>query len=474
MFGWPLIVLVVGCGKPVDTAPPPPDTVTDADADADADADTDADTDTDTDTDTGAVSCTRQSDNALRFDCAVRLDAAGPAELQVDGRVYRSDADATEHTVTLWGLREETAYTVTGHGASVGIETGDVPDEAAPDVAVDGTATSVEGLLLSVGCSVVPYAIILDATGAVVWYQDYSAYGQGINALHWTEDGTVLVTVESDVVVELSPSGHEVAVWSTADLGVTSVLHHDLTKRNGRWYLLYAYETAGWVVDGVHVVDPVTGTLVGDVDTLRWYALEDVVLAGGTDGDGYFNFHFPGSEDATHANSVFVTPDDTLIVSFKDRDTIVAADGDPDAPTFGDAVWILEGGTDPAFDSTLTLTDAAGSAPEFDAQHCVQVGPSGSLTVLDNKQRGTSEISRALWIDVDSGAGTAEITRAVSLDDICPEQSAIFELADGAAVTTCSATSRIKEFQPGASEENWTMQVNCGFMLSRATPVDLP
>ncbi len=474
--------LALACGGEKDSAvdtSPPADTDTDTDADADADADTD--TDTDTAPAPGAVtaaSCAVQSGNALRVDCAVERSEPGAVAVTLaDGRVFTSDAPSTTHTVVLWGLKPSTTYGWEASATDGAPLSGDVTTDALPgDVAlsttVTGTTPTVDAVLMP-RCGTSATAVMVDGDGDIVWYQDFSEIaGSSLYSLSWSDEGTVLASLDHDTVVEMKPAGDDTTVLDLPSLGLDGKLHHDLVKRDGRFYLLYAFARDSLVIDGVYVLAN-DGTLLGDIDSSAWYDTS----SGGGPSDPYWGSVFPGAASLAHANSVSVGADGELLVSFRFLDAVVAADGAPDSAGFGDLLWALEGGTSSLISGTVDLVSSGGATSDlaFEAPHCVSHAPSGRITVFDN---GDHTTSRALVMAVDGTSADIEATYSMNAD--CPDQSSVFELDGGEVVATCAGEAFVAEFAPGASTSTWRLDVDCsagggppGPSLTRGTPVDL-
>jgi hypothetical protein len=421
-----------------------------------------------------SASCVGQASNSLRMDCTVVLRSAGSVSIVLeDGRVFDSGESAAEHTLALWGLAPETTYSFTateaeGEAVTGEFTTGPVPPIMALDTTVTGGPPAV-GAVLVPSCGFPPGAVMLDGAGQVIWYQDFTEHaGSELYALSWTDEGTVLAELDHDLVVELSPGGELLHRFELAELGITGELHHDLKKRDGRFYLLYATLIDDLIVDRVAVLDA-DGALLGTVDTSTWY---DTAGAGGGS-DPYWGSAFPGSSSVSHANSVDVSADREIVVSFRLLEALVAADGDPDSPTFGEPTWVLTEPSNPRMPPTVTVESSVTTDTTFQAPHCASFTPSGHIGVLDN---GEHENTRGLILSVDGGV--AEIEAVYDLGAECPDQGSVFELGSGEVVLACASGAFVEEFAPGAATSGWRMEVDCPTLagaptLTRATPVDL-
>ncbi len=180
----------------------------------------------------------------------------------------------------------------------------------------------------------------------------------------------------------------------------------------------------------MHIIDE-SGAIVATVDTADLFDVDAASTGGGgPGGGGYWGQTFPGAEDVSHANSVYVGEDGELIVSFRFFDVVVGVDGDPDSGSFGSLLWSLEGQPGTLFDSDYDIVASAGSDDSFEAQHCARRGPSGALTLFDNKEMAQGP-SRGIVVELDDASGTADIVAEYSADEECGVQSAIYELPSG-------------------------------------------
>src|SRR5688572_8597189 len=178
MRSWVLSLVVGGC-SPADPTTGPGTTPSDTDATTD--------TDTEPTPPPGLTAfCSQTLDNTLRFTCAVTVDPPQSVEARFapsDGsgaeRVSTSSTSATNHAVSLYMMRPETAYTVTvtaPDDPSLGevvttVTTGTVPQAANVELELEGT-TETPLLGFASPCLLGAYAVIAEpASGQVVWYQ---------------------------------------------------------------------------------------------------------------------------------------------------------------------------------------------------------------------------------------------------------------------------------------------------------------
>ncbi|MFT4622110.1 MAG: hypothetical protein ACI8PZ_000766 [Myxococcota bacterium] len=438
-----------------------------------------------------AASCDLQPGNVLRATCTVTRDGDGPVALSVNGpgfggtRLFESDAEAAAHTLTLWGMLPNTTYSwVATAGAaelSGEVRTGALPADASVSVSVGGdpSGASVDGVFFR-SCSESEYLVMYNPRGeGVAWYEDISTHAANpvsIYGYHWAEDDTVVVAANRDEVLVIGADGTLDLAFTLSDLGVDGLLHHDIYKANGYVFALYAYEQDGCILDGVAVVDA-SGALVQNLDLARTFDVPRCSGGGGGPGPGggYWGRDLDG-EDVSHANSVYVSPEGEMVISFRFFDTVIALDGDPTSRSFGEPLWALEGLPNDAFDPSFVIESAVTDDLVFAANHCAQRAPTGELTVFDN---GLVGLSRAIVLDLDVDSGSAVITEVYEPGQACSVQSAIYKHTDGSALLTCASAAWFGEFDAGGGDvTRWTVEPTCaggpgpGAMIPRGVPVN--
>ncbi len=437
-----------------------------------------------------AASCALQADNALRAECTITRDGEGPVALQLNGpgfratRLLESTSDATEHAIDLWGMLPNTTYSWVATAGGLTVEgelrTGSPPISLSGSTGGDAATATIDGMLVR-SCSDTDYLVVYSPRGDdIVWYEDLSTHASdraAVYGYHWAEDDTVVVATTRDEVIVLGADGSLQLRASLSALGVEGLLHHDIYKANGYVYALFAYEVDDCILDGVAVIDG-DGSLAGVVDLGTTFEPPRCSAGGGGGGPGpgggYWGRDLDG-EDVSHANSVYVDPTGELVVSFRFFDTVIGLDGDPTSPTFGELRWALEGEDGAEYESSFSLESDVTPDASFQANHCAQFAPTGELTVFDN---GNSGLSRALVIDLDLGAGVADITEVYEPGLTCGVQSAIYKHAeDGSVLLTCATEPWFAEFDEGSAAPRWTYAPSCsgmgpGGMIPRGIPVN--
>jgi hypothetical protein len=412
----------------------------------------------------GTASC-EATENALRFACTATLDAAaeGLWTLSLAGEPVRTFATPSglEHAVTLYGMRPDTDYdwaidAGTAHVSGT-LHSGDLPaDLAGLDVSASGDPGPVTAVLTPQQCNGDSFLVVADTEGEPIWYEP-TASG-GIQGAAWTEDDTFLWGEGQRTIVEMTAGGER--LWEAT--GFDRPLHHDLNKGGGRVYALNADAHDNVVVDGLYVLQD--GALVAE-----WDLYDHATV--GSDGtpDPFWWGWFPGSEDWSHANSVW--SDGTVaVLSLRWQDAIIEIAADPAAPDFGTITSTLTGSSNSDFISDFTWTDGG----DFDGQHHVTPTADGYL-MFDNQ--GGAEPSRALRIEVDDASATVAEAESWSMDQHCEVQGGAYPLSDGSVLATCATEGRILRFVPGEPEAVFDMSATCGrsggaTIVARGVPLD--
>lgn len=420
-------------------------------------------------------SCALQDDNALRLDCAITLDAPGPVDLLVmDGelvvRRFASDDTASEHAVTLWGLRAEHTYTVRvvprsdpGAAWDERITTGALPQNirlVAPPTGTSGT----DAVLFPFQCGGPGHLVLVDTTdGEVLWYQPIID-GTDLPELlkvdgfeYDAERGSIVLLAGHKGVREIDWTGR-VLLETGIFYGLERPTHHDVHSRGDLTYALNAAAhvepDSEYVLDGVYVFGA-----DGEV-AATWDLRDHLTPSGAGPASGYWSLEFPGAVDYTHTNGLFVDEAGDWILSSRAMHTILKVVGDPDAPDFGDILWALTTNSGSAFESDFEVVSSGGITDlTFSDQHHANLDADGHLLMFDNGNG--AELSRALDIVLDEALGTADIVDTWSLEEHCPIQSSAFRLPGGNVLVTCATSRSFSEFAPGVDAPVWTMKAEC-------------
>ena len=432
------------------------------------------------------VSCAPQ--NALRFTCTVRPDAPGEAVLEAwprddpgvrrrfEGRVSGASGD-----LLVWGLKPETTYSwraESGGQWRIGeLVTGGLPDDFTPRYEATGSDDQDVEALLAVSSCAPGWLHLLDADGDVIWYLDLRTVldpvgGFTVAGAHRTEEGTVLAVLGRERIVEVNLGG-EVLLDLRKGRDFEHSVHHDLVRRDGVLYALYAEVVASgeydYMVDGVYAWDA-DGVLIDEASLAgAWPYAEAPWMVD----EGYWTGRFPNVVDFTHANSLFVDAGGDLVLSLRHLHAVVGLAGGPGTPGFGDVQWTLVG--DPT--SPLGAGDFGwvGPAPRnFSGQHDAQLLDATTLLMFDNRLVA-DEPGRVAELRLDWDAATVQVRESWSFERACPVQGVARRVGPrGHVVATCSSAGQVREFRPGSAEPVWEMEMSCGALPFASLPRAVP
>ncbi len=448
-------------------------------------------TDVDTDqvvvgtADTGApdpalsVACAMSADNPLRASCEVAVVPPAVVEITLtrdDGgapeRTFNSPEGTDAASVVLYWMAPETDYTWTASvptapdlGEVTGaLRPGALPAELGITTTVTGTASaSLYGLASP--CSEVSAAVIVDGAGVPQWIQPIESQGY-VDAVTFTEDGTVLALVGSDIT-EYALDG-TVLLHLERGTDFAERIHHDVFRRDGLTYGLFQEAVQSgpgdYLMDGFYVFDA-AGAIVGE-----WHLIDHHVPVIGT--------QIPLGIDYSHANSIWVDEAGDVLVSFRHLSAFAKIAG-LQAADSGAIRWTVSGDpTHSPLGGGFTLTASAGGIETFELQHNVHPLPSGAYALFDNR-KSFLEPSRVLQLQVDPVALTADISAVYTLPEHCPFQGGAWHTDAGNPIGTCAPLRTAYEFDGAAapgSAATFTLQAQCGSELGifvpRVTPLE--
>jgi hypothetical protein len=318
-------------------------------------------------------------------------------------------------------------------------------------------APSVPYTVFPFGCDgAASHVVIVDAAGTVVGFEDVAAAVgfSGVRAVRGLTDsgeGTLLVLVGNDSVVEYDPDVGIVATWTATDGTLPAVVHHDVARHDGLLWVLTAEEVEAsgrrYVMDGVVALDA-----AGNV-AARWNVGDVLLPDGSGQPSGYWADAFPGAVDFVHANSIAFDAEGGLLVSLHKEDAVLRLDP-------GLALdWLLVGNNGSALaPGDVVLSGSGGVVPTFRGQHHVTSPEPGALWMLDNE--GVNEGARALVFSLTEGAATAVDERQTGL--VCPGQGSATRLDNGSAVIGCSAEAAVVEL-PASGPPAFRLDAACAY-----------
>jgi len=442
MLGW----LLWACGTPPEPVDPSASTMPTATSDTRSPATADT-----APPEGLALACAALPEQPLRGQCKITVPA--PQSVVVTAteiatgevlRTFASDIQATEHAVDLFLLPASTELRITAvageHEASVPLILGPPPPIATLDITVTGASSAsafgFQSPCLGAG------AVIVDPVGRVLWAHDFAASPEGIS---FTEEGTVLAVLDRpDAVVEVDLAGTE-RLRLEQGVDYPEATHHDVFRRDGRTYVLFAEPVGGHELDGFYVFEG--KQLVG---TWRLADHHQPDLSRGV-----------GSPDYSHANSVWVDEQGDVYVSLRHLSVVVKVGGV--GPGFGEVHWVLGGDADDTrWPSDWALSSAVDGPASFERQHNVHLDDDGQLVLLDNRADDAEGPTRVVHLDLDEPAMEATIAEAWELPYWCDFQGGAWATAAGHPVGTCASNGQGFEFAPGQAEPVFTIEAHCG------------
>ena len=256
------------------------------------------------------------------------------------------------------------------------------------------------------------WLVLLDASGAVVWYQQLSERAEDARLL---ENGNILFNYSDVGAAEIDAQGNYarriVATATGADLpdGAVGVdldsLHHEVSVLPNGHYLFLSTErrtitttqcpdytpptgdSLEVVGDVVVEADPDTGEVIASVS-----AFDDLNPCRRTDHDFNSNFwdaRYGGvtTQDWTHGNAVFYDADEGLVfASYRHQDWIVAYHWQPGGGgNTGDLAFLVgDEGSPGDYGTNPGLTPTGDPFDWFYHQHAPERTPDGTLLMFDN------------------------------------------------------------------------------------------
>ncbi|GEM_PF-2862726 len=389
------------------------------------------------------VSCALDEANGLRASCQVNLPNVAEAVLTVsaDGEPSRSfmSPEASEHSVTAWGLLPDTAYEWTVAGKSGTFQTRALPSELdALEIEVTGAPSGFDALLQSLPCGGSDWFVMFDGDGRVVWLQEVAEYGVEGRGYEWVPESKTLMMATKTMFMELTIDGREVMRLEQGT-HFDDEIHHDMSRWGPYTYVLMEYVEDGKNVDRVDVYEH-TAPLGS------WHITEtyDVLSNPNSGGDEW-----------SHGNGLNVTADGQAIFSSLSFSSVVAFDADPASATFLEHQWLANGTADGLPNPDYTpLSPSAG----FQKQHAAhRVGD--ELFLFDNTGDGIK--SRAVRLELTHERNGLSMLEEWVMGGSCRAQGGAYPLDNGGMVATCAPTGDVWAFVGGDSDPVWTLNAWC-------------
>jgi hypothetical protein len=282
------------------------------------------------------------------------------------------------------------------------------------------------------------YAIVLDANGTPVWYHRSPPGAVNVDALAPDQisfapvlgPGFGIDTQGDYDIYSLDSWGRQ----TVQTVGMPTDLHEFRTLPNGDHVVLsYPVETG---------VDLTSALGWGASTTLADCVIQELAPNGSLVWQWRASDHFdpsittippPGTVQAStiadlfHCNSVDVSGN-SVLVSARNMDAMFLID-----KTTGNVVWKI-GGNSVAPVGTQILSLQGVSAP-FSRQHDARFQPGGAISLFDDHTNDPSGVARGLVMAINTGAGTATVTREIDAVGFNSFATGSFRIAaDGSAL----------------------------------------
>lgn len=387
------------------------------------------------------------------------VELASPSALDVrywsdDGPVLRVESGpATSHQVDLARLRPGREYTVRIEGTAVGARftTAELPpDLAALRFEATGGLTIPLVLLHAYHPDGYRGYVVVDGTGAVVWYWRTEGFPFGMTR---RAAGTFVFMDEGRGLVEVTPGGEVLAELPQSE---ARRQHHDVTVTPDDAVLFLAFDRRpfdGDTLMGEAIWEwrPETGAA-----TRRWSSWDHMDPV--TDRGPRFGTEW------LHANSLHVGPRGNTVLSFHYLNQVASITADWSA-----FEWRLGG-----VNATLPVPDP----DRFTGQHTARELPGGRVLLFDNRLE-QGDPSRAVELDI-SGPAAAVVwswasadgnhASAVSSARRLPGGSTLVGYGMSEGVFNSTGPTEVFEVRPDGAVA-WHLQVGGPRVMFRAEPL---
>ncbi len=364
---------------------------------------------------------------------------------------------------------------------------------AAVDVAVSGTSDS-DYFGFNYGCSASAatfgdYAIVTNAAGEVVWYEDPRGVSGGsrntITGIKFLAH-EVLTIIDHEWVANFHWNGTVIGQLSRAagdfedaDM-IDRYVHHDLTRDgSGNMYVVTARDhtlddtladcdgnagttTLDYVLDGVMKFDS-SWALVDEWSLADIYDPTTCEL-GYSAPSSYWSGELGGS-DWAHMNSIQLDGGGDWLLSLKEPGWVIYVDS-----STGALDWELYGdNTSSGLGDWNIVASPTVAVDDFNGQHHARWTNTGTIMLFDNHNDDSinTSYSRGIEIELDAGTGEFDIIAEYNTGEDCPVTGSAVEVsAGGNVVTTCSDNGAlgydlIQEFAGSGTTPVYDMQLSC-------------
>ena len=352
----------------------------------------------------------------------VTVTVAAPADVTLRWSCGGRDGSAAKHiatadTLEIWGVRAETACTITvevvgDDGSREVIDdlswtSGRLPDDLPGFEATGGGEMSPGFTMISPKIrqdALTSYGFGVDEEGEIVWLYMDTRNPNLEFCVKQLSDGNLMILLEQGVRV-ITPGGRMISERYNMDMARSN---HDMQPLPGGDVLMMVKDVRQMPVPWSGEILPVAGDRIVRLDpegeiVWEWAAFDHL------DPDRFpgplsmsFNL-FEEAIDWTHGNAVSLTPDgNSVLYSTRSQSWVVKISLES-----GEVEWILGDGGDFALDPVSSDGSAAGW---FYNQHAPELLPDGTILIYDNGNERPGDAprySRAVRYALDEQAMTA-------------------------------------------------------------------
>lgn len=370
-----------------------------------------------------ALTISPHADNTLMALASVVSQQPGRASIEfsatnVDAHSTKYTDTATNHVITVAGMRANTTYTMTAvieldgggtaESAPVAFTTGSLPINT-PTVTLNvSEAGSLGGITFfgsGVGVRTDPTAPLyfgVDEDGEIVWYLHGTNLSRGNPAIRHMGNGILLAFIE-DGAIEVNNAGMIVAQHALGSINY----HHEIrVLPNGNTLSLTTERvgTPGTASD-------ITADVITELDSLGntvWeWSTADYLDTSRFPGALSTEILPNGSQDWSHANGLYYSEtDDTIMISLRSQSWIVKIDH-----STKDILWIFGDSAGTANGFTTNFFNLQ-SGSFNNSQHAPTITGQGELLIYDNRNEsgGPVENSRGVIFSIDESNFVADQT----------------------------------------------------------------
>lgn len=412
-----------------------------------------------------AASATANPHNVLSALVAVRVRNADSVAVRLHPAADDSITPAMvpvgdAASIPVLGLHAEQRYVLrpiaygpggTVVGGELELTTGALPIDL-PSYTASGPDPSPGYVVFAAGL----YGIVIDNTGRVVWYRRFEN-GAGLSFMaqpsgRYAARPATPAIGDVEPWIEIDPLGDAIRALPCAH-GLQPRLHDLIGKPDGSYWLMCdETRTMDLTTVGGVAAARVTGTVVQHVGAdgsllFEWNPFDHLAI---TDLDPAERTG--ANVNWTHGNSIDLTPDGNLLISFRSLAEITKIDA-----ATGAVIWRLGGRRNEfAFIGT--------PMPAFVHQHSVRSCAAGELAMLDNI--GNPAESRAERYVIDETSRTARLVQSyASVPGVVTQiGGSVQPLPDGRTLVSFGTEGRVEEYD-AQGRMTWHIEGDAGYVF---------